>query len=165
MPTLPSGRNIALDASPFDDLIEQARTGHNAALLLSIRRPRHILPLFQVIEVEERPDIPAEELACVTTPSGEARCMTYETGYTAGDVRNGRTDWCKRDIRAFRRFLRSRRIKRWMRERYKQLVALRALLGELVRLQSELRGAIRDATFSTHQRNIGRFKPYKRGRG
>ncbi|MFM8809765.1 MAG: hypothetical protein ACKOJB_12845 [Chthoniobacterales bacterium] len=62
MPRLPSGRNIALDASPFDDLIEQARTGHNAALLLSIRRLRHILPLFQVIEVEERPDIPAEEL-------------------------------------------------------------------------------------------------------
>jgi hypothetical protein len=164
MPKLPSGRNIAIDASPFDDLIEQARTERNAALLMSVRRPRQILPLLQVIEVEERSDIPAEELALVCTPRGQMRCMTYETGLSTSDICNERSGWPKHDISAFRKFLRSRRIKQWVRDRYKQLCVLRDLLGEYARLRSELGQDIRGDFFSTHRGNLWRFKLYNRGR-
>jgi hypothetical protein len=159
MPKLPSGRTIAVDASPFDDLIERARTERNAALLLSIRHPRHILPLLQVVEVEERLDIPKEELARVSAPWGNIRCMTYETGYTASDFLDGRSDWPDCDIRALERFLDSRRLKRWMRDRYRQLLALRKLLGELVRIEAELGKNIRRAFFAVNRRKPWRHTP------
>lgn len=159
MPKLPSGRNIAVDASPFDDLIERARTERNAALLLSIRHPRHILPFLQVVEVEERFDIPKEELSRVSAPRGDIRCMTYETGYMASDIVSGRSDWPRRDVRSFARFMRSRRQKRWMRDRYSQLVALRKLLGEYASLTCELGQDIRSDLFSTNRREPWRFTP------
>ncbi|MBJ7327895.1 MAG: hypothetical protein JHC52_11200 [Chthoniobacterales bacterium] len=152
MPKLPSGRYIAIDASPFDDLIERARTERNAALLLCIGHPRHILPLLHVVEVEERPDIPEAELARVSAPWGEVRCMTCETGYTASDLLGGRSGWPECDARALERFLDSRRLKHWMRDRYKQLTALRGLLGELVRLEVELGENIRRAFFAVNRR-------------
>ena len=159
MPKLPSGRSIAIDASPFDDLIERARTERNAALLLSIRHPRHILPLLQVVEVEERFDIPKEELARVSAPWGDICCMTYETGYTASDILSGRSDWPKQDVRSFARFMRSRRQKSWMRDRYRQLVALRKLLGEYASLTCQLGQDIRSDFFPTNRRKPWRFTP------
>lgn len=157
MPKLPSGRSVAVDASPFDDLIERARTERNAALLLSIRHPRHILPLLQVVEVEERFDILKEELARISASGGDIRCMTYETGYTASDILSGRSDWPKRDVRSVARFMRSRRQKRWMRDRYRKLVALRKLLGEYARLTCGLRQDIRSDYFSIKRRKPWRF--------
>ena len=138
MPTLPSGRKVAIDASPFDDLIKEAGAECNSLLLLGMEHPQHILAHFNVLEVEQRSDVPEEELAYVSGPWSNMHCMTYETGYTASDIVSGCSDWPESDVLAFAEFLESRRIKLMIHTRYRRLQSLHQHLALIDRLKSQL---------------------------
>ena len=138
MPTLPSGRKVAIDASPFDDLIKEASAECNSSLLLGMEHPQHILAHFNVIEVEQRSDVPEEELACVNGPWSDMHCMTYETAYTASDIVSGCSNWPVSDVLAFARFLESRRIKLMIHTRHRRLQSLHQHLALIDRLKSQL---------------------------
>jgi hypothetical protein len=138
MPILPSGRKVAVDASPFDDLIKEASAECSASLLLGMEHPQHILAHFNVLEVEQRSDVPEEELAYVDGPWSDMHCMTYETGYTASDFVSGCSDWPESDVLAFAQFLESRRIKLMIHTRYRRLQRLHQHLAQIDRLKSQL---------------------------
>ena len=73
--------------------------------LLKIRRNKEIRRYLAILEVEERPDLPASELA-VAEISKEARIavMTTETGLTLEDVVTGNVPWSPEDMAKFREF-------------------------------------------------------------
>lgn len=137
MPRLPSGRAVAIDASPFDDLIKQASAECSSSLLLGMEHPQHILAHFNVLAVEQRSDVPEEELAYVNGPWSDIHCMTYETGYTASDIVGGCSDWPESDVLAFAQFLESRRIKFMIYTRHRRLQSLYQHLATINQLKSQ----------------------------
>lgn len=102
---LPSGMRLAIDCTPLRDAVHEADATGDVTELLKIRRNREIRRYLAILEVEERPDLPASELA-VAEISKEARIavMTSETGLTLEDVVAGNVPWSPEDMAKFREF-------------------------------------------------------------
>jgi len=105
LPQLPSGLRFAIDCTPLRDVVHEADATGDVTELLKIRRNKEILKYMAILQVEERPDLPASELA-VAEISKEARIavMTTETGLTLEDVVTGNVPWSAEDMAAFREF-------------------------------------------------------------
>ena len=102
-PTLPSGLRLAIDCTPLRNAVHEADATGDVSELLAIRRNKEIRKYLAIVEVEERPDLPASELA-VAEISKEARIavMTTETGLALEDVVTGNVPWSAEDMAAFR---------------------------------------------------------------
>lgn len=85
--------------------MQYADESGDVAELLKISRNMETYKYLAIVEVEERPDLPASELA-VAEISNKARIavMTTETGLTLEDVVAGNVPWSAEDMAAFREF-------------------------------------------------------------
>ncbi len=104
-PPLPSGLRLAIDCTPLLEALHAADETGDVSELLKIRRNKEIRKYLAIVEVEERPDLPASELA-VAEISKEERIMvmTTETGLTLEDVVDGQPPWSAEDMAKFREF-------------------------------------------------------------
>jgi hypothetical protein len=80
MPHLPSGRAVAVSLRPLDELLDRAIAKQDVSLLVSVNELDDIFSFAQVLEVEERFDVPRVELEPVRAPHGPMHCMTEDTG-------------------------------------------------------------------------------------
>jgi hypothetical protein len=96
---------LAIDCTPLRNAVHEADATGDVTELLKIRRNKEIRRYLAILEVEERPDLPASELA-VAEISKEARIavMTTETGLTLEDVVTGNVPWSPEDMAKFREF-------------------------------------------------------------
>jgi hypothetical protein len=84
---------LAIDCTPLLEALHAADETGDVSELLKIRRNMEIRKYLAIVEVEERPDFPASELA-VAEISKEERIMvmTTETGLTLEDVVDGQDE-------------------------------------------------------------------------
>lgn len=96
---------LAIDCTPLRNAVHEADATGDVTELLKIRRNKEIRRYLAILEVEERPDLPASELA-VAEISKEARIavMTTETGLTLEDVVTGNVPWSPEDMAKLREF-------------------------------------------------------------
>ena len=96
---------LAIDCTPLRNAVHEADATGDVTELLKIRRNKEIRRYLAILQVEERPDLPASELA-VAEISKEARIavMTTETGLTLEDVVTGNVLWSPEDMAKFREF-------------------------------------------------------------
>jgi hypothetical protein len=96
---------LAIDCTPLRNAVHEADATGDVTELLKIRRNKEIRRYLAILQVEERPDLPASELA-VAEISKEARIavMTTETGLTLEDVVTGNVPWSPEDMAKFREF-------------------------------------------------------------
>jgi hypothetical protein len=106
-PKLPSGRRVALDCWRLRDAVNEADRTGDVTELLRLWNEHNMRRHIEVVEIEERPDLPPGELA-VAEINGkqQVRVMTMETGYTMEDVLEGKASWSPDDMAVFREFSR-----------------------------------------------------------
>ena len=104
-PTLPSGLRLAIDWTPLREVLSAADATGDVSELLQIRRNKEIRKYLSIVEIEERPDLPASELAVAEISKQERiMVMTSETGLTLEDVVTGNVPWSPDDMARFREF-------------------------------------------------------------
>lgn len=146
MPHLPSGRAAAISLTPLLELAEQAERDRDPSALIHLEEMPQVMSLIPVLELEERSDIPAVELAEVEAPDHVKYCITQETGFSVADIAEGRSNWPTMDVAAFNRFMLTPRIAALIFERWVNLVRIRQelLQDALVRLHGS---RIRDRVY------------------
>lgn len=142
MPKLPSGRLVAVDSSPIEELAQRASDEENAGLLLFVENDLALAGLLEVVEVEWRSDIPPEELDRIDTAEGSRTAILHPIGLSAADVLRGRSSWSRPDIEAFREFLQTPRIASWALEMRGKLLSLRRYLTDRVIMWPSLHAAL-----------------------
>ena len=110
MPRLPSGRVAAVNFLPLQQLGTRAEEAEDASLLLFLDQEEQFCAFIGIVEIEWRPDIPAEELDTIHTTCGAKACIITDTGYTLADFLARRLPWSKEDVAAFFHFLKTQRI-------------------------------------------------------
>lgn len=104
-PTLPSGLRLAIDCTPLREAVHAADASGDVTELLKIRREKTIRKYMAILQVEERSDLPASELAVAEVGNDERiLVMTTETGLTLEDVVAGNVPWSAEDTGKFREF-------------------------------------------------------------
>lgn len=124
MPRLPSGRLIALGNAPYRALVGRALDTKDPGLLLFYDRDSEFNALLQVLRVEWCNGIPTAELDPIETGEGLKHGILSPSGFTVQEAVQGRVPWSRSDIVAFRRFLETPRIARWMADLRKDLMWL-----------------------------------------
>lgn len=121
------------------EVVHEADVTGDVTELLRMRRNKAIRTLLAIVEVEERPDLPASELAVAEINNDERiMVMTTDTGLTLEDVVAGNVPWSPQDMAMFREFGREM----WLVTRLglcalKARQALAAILGRPAHDQSE----------------------------
>lgn len=128
MPTLPSGRTVAISVMPLIELAERAKLGKNASFLLFLEKNHQVHSMVRVLEIESARGIPESELDPVDAPGGVRYLMTRDTGYTAADVMEGRTSWPPDDVKAFAGFMATDRIREHIFQHHYETILLREQL-------------------------------------
>ena len=105
MPTLPSGRNVAINFQRLDETAHRAFYSEDEATLLRLDHPAQMFPLIELADVEFRADIPSPELDRFWTEDGDRFGILHPLGYSISDVIRSRTGWSGADTLAFKRFL------------------------------------------------------------
>ncbi|MEX1045519.1 MAG: hypothetical protein WEC73_05270 [Chthoniobacterales bacterium] len=104
-PQLPSGRRVAIDCYRLRHAVDEADKTGDVNELLKIWRSKEIRSYMEIVEIVERPDLPASELVEVETKSKQPlRGVPVETGYTLEDVLAGKAPWSPEDMDKFRQF-------------------------------------------------------------
>lgn len=116
MPTLPSGRNIAINFQHLDEVAHRAFYDKDRETLLRLDHPKQMFQLIELADVEFREDIPCIELDRFWTDEGDKFGILHPLGYFISDVIRSRTGWSGVDTLAFKRFL--------MRDSTKQIFRL-----------------------------------------
>lgn len=132
MPLLPSGREISIDFTSLYELEQRAHDAGDAALLLFLEKDEHIFALVSVDEVEWLAGVPASELDEFETPDGVRHGIGSPIGFSVADVLSGKVSWPAADIDAFRRFVKSPRIRDQVQLFRARCLSLRAWLTDRV---------------------------------
>jgi hypothetical protein len=105
MPTLPSGRNVAINLQRLDETAHRAFYEKDEASLLRLDHPAQMFQLIELADVEFREDIPSAELDRFWTEEGDKFGILHPLGYSISDVIRSQTGWSAADTFAFKRFL------------------------------------------------------------
>ncbi|MBL0162760.1 MAG: hypothetical protein IPP82_03645 [Xanthomonadales bacterium] len=110
MAQLPSGRHVAIQATPLFDLIDAACTPDAVITrLLQIERLADLSPYIDVLFFREVPAKAALTLA----PGGQpvpSGIEPFASGYTLATIHEAVCDWSREDQRAFAEYLGSDRV-------------------------------------------------------
>jgi len=105
MPTLPSGRNVAINFQQLNLIAHQAFCAEDEATLLRLDHPAEMFRVIEVADVEFRRDIPCAELDRFWSEEGDKFGVLHPLGYSISDVIRYRTGWSEVDTTAFKMFL------------------------------------------------------------
>lgn len=110
MPQLPSGRHVAIQATPLFDLIDAACTPDAVITrLLQIEQRADLSPYIDVMFFREIADAPVLAIA----PGGESvpsGIVPFASGYTLATIHQAIRDWPPEDRRGFAEYLGSERM-------------------------------------------------------
>ena len=129
MAQLPSGRHVAIQATPLFDLIDAACTPDAVITrLLQIERLADLSPYIDVLFFREAPDAAAPTVA----PGGQPVPSGLEpiaSGYTLATIHEVVRDWSPEDQRAFAEYLGSERMQAHMSALLERVSEVKHRLG------------------------------------
>jgi hypothetical protein len=108
MPQLPSGRHIAVDLQPAQDLFDTWHLDESREALARLSTTQDLLPLTRILELvpARAEDAPMVMLEGSIAPPPQM--MTRDTGKRLGDFPDGFAEWSGEDQVAFREFVSTR---------------------------------------------------------
>lgn len=109
MPQLSSGRQFALGMldfeSSFAELSDRQKYFWIMTYRMQIKEPIDLADILPIVYFEgEPPDAPR-----------------YESGFTVGDVKDGKSDWSDAEIEELQHWLTTSRADRWLRDAYEKV--------------------------------------------
>jgi hypothetical protein len=115
MPQLPSGKHIAIQATGFDALYDEAFNGTQAHKLMQIQTIADLYPYVEVIYFVH--DIKAEHGKNATGPQAfPAGLRPAPGGYSLVAIQHEFNHWSRQDRKAFQAYLESDRIRSFFAE-------------------------------------------------
>lgn len=131
MPQLPSGRHVALEPQPLNQLIDDVVNERAVAIwpLLAIASPNDCINHFELVYMEPTGDGDTPSLATGSVPL-DAALRKVHTGLTLGDVLADTSDWSREDKEFFCEFLSSERVQAFLAHHFDHVQEVQAELRE-----------------------------------
>lgn len=131
MPQLPSGRHVALDPSPLNQLIDDVLHERTLAHwpLLAIESPNDCLKHIEINYMEPVLDVGAPNLAKGSLPI-DSTLRQVRTGLTVENVLADASDWSREDKEFFCDFLSSERVRDFLDNHFENIKQIQASLRE-----------------------------------
>jgi hypothetical protein len=130
MPTLPSGRNVAINFQQLSLTAHRALSEEDSQTLMRLDHPAEMFQLIEVADVEFRRDIPCVELDRFWSEEGDKFGILHPLGYFISDVIRNSAGWSAVDTAAFKRFLMRHSTKEIFRMWRRDLAYMRGLLDQ-----------------------------------
>ncbi len=115
MPQLPSGKHIALDPSPLQNIITEAYEGLKVHELMAIENTPQLFSHIKVLYFRPTEESSSMSLAAfsIVPPDG---LEPYDSGYNLASIKNEVETWGNSDQKAFIDFLNETRTNRFLEE-------------------------------------------------
>jgi hypothetical protein len=128
MPTLPSGRNVAINFQHLEAASQRAFHEEDESLLVRLDHPSEMFRLIELADVEFRSDIPCAELDRMWSEDGDKYGILHPLSCCISRVIRNETGWSGADIVGLKHFLMRDSVRRIFRMWRKDIAGLRSAL-------------------------------------
>jgi len=128
MPTLPSGRNVAINFQHLEAASQRAFHDEDESFLARLDHPSEMFRLIELADVEFRSDIPCAELDRMWSEAGDKFGILHPLSCCISHVIRNKAGWSGADVLGLKRFLMRDSVRRIFRMWRQDIAGLRHAL-------------------------------------